>query len=226
MSRKNLPKAIRRTAEDMSWIAATPAAKSETPARATELSVVAGGKPVVTDPRPVAIIDATPAIATSMVEAPIVEILPAPAAGAPDHVSPVSAGADAAQRLSFAHAIVERHATYSAVGGAIPMPVVNFASMTAVIVRMVKRLSSLYDVPFDRRRTRAIVTALTGGAAHTGFTMVAASALSLVAPAGLIVGVATSSIAAAACTRTIGRMFVEHFERGETLQDFPTARRR
>jgi len=216
MSRKNLPKAIRRTVEDMSWVAAAPAPKNEAPARATELSVVTGGKPVATDPRPGIIIDATPPIA-----APIVEILPASVAGAPGHASPARPDVDAAQRLSFAHAIVERHATYSAVGGAIPMPVVNFASMTAVIVRMVKRLSSLYDVPFDRRRTRAIVTALTGGAARTGFTMVTASALSFVAPAGLIVGVATSSIAAAACTRGIGRMFVEHFERGETLQDFP-----
>jgi uncharacterized protein (DUF697 family) len=226
MSRKNLPKAIRRTVEDMSWVAAVPAPKDGAPARATELSVVTGGKPVATDPRPGIIIDATPPIAAPIGAAPIVEILPASVAGAPGHASPARPDVDAAQRLSFAHAIVERHATYSAVGGAIPMPVVNFASMTAVIVRMVKRLSSLYDVPFDRRRTRAIVTALTSGAAHTGFTMVAASALSTIVPGGLIVGVATSSIAAAACTRGIGRMFVEHFERGETLQDFPTARGR
>ena len=42
--------------------------------------------------------------------------------------------------------------------------------------------------------------------------------------AGLVVGVAASSLASAAYTRWIGRMFVEHFERGATLQDFPAVR--
>ena len=36
-------------------------------------------------------------------------------------------------------AIVERHATYSAAGGIIPVPLVNVASVTAIIVRMVRR---------------------------------------------------------------------------------------
>jgi uncharacterized protein (DUF697 family) len=216
MSRKNLPKAIRRTANEMSWVGASPAAKTAAPARSTELSVLTGGKPAAADPG---------AAGTVIEVTPAVETVTAFVADAPDHPAP-AVGLGTAQRRSFAHAIVERHATYSAVGGAIPMPIINFASMTAVIVRMVKRLSSLYDVPFDRGRARAIVTGLTGGAAHTSFALVTASALSYVTPAGLIVGVAASSIAAAVCTRGIGRMFVEHFERGATLRDFPTVERR
>jgi uncharacterized protein (DUF697 family) len=201
----------------MSWASALPAAKTATSARSTDLSVLTGGKPAAADPgRTETVLEVTPATETAR---PFVTDVP-------DNPAPAGARPDAAQRRSFAYAIVERHVTYSAVGGAIPMPVVNFASMTAVIVRMVKLLSGLYDVPFDRGRARAIVTGLTGGAAHTGFTLVTASALSYVVPAGLVVGVAASSIAAAACTRGIGRMFVEHFERGATLQDFPALERR
>jgi uncharacterized protein (DUF697 family) len=229
MSRKNLPKAIRRTAEDMSWAGggASPAAKAAAPARSAELSVVTGGKPAAADPDAGAgatIIEATP---TTTDPTPVAETVTAVAADAPDQPTPAaesSAASRAARRRSIADAIVERHATYSAVGGAIPMPLVNFASMTGIIVRMVKRLSSLYDVPFDRRRARAIVTGLTGGAALGGFSVVTASALAYVTPVGLVVGVAASSIAAAASTRWIGRMFVEHFERGATLQDFPAVR--
>jgi uncharacterized protein (DUF697 family) len=222
MSRKNLPKAIRRTADDMSWAGVASVAKVAAPARATELSVVNGGKPVAADPDTgAAAIEATPAASDPT---PVAETIAAVVADAPARPAAAS-GSGAAQRRSAAHAIVERHVKYSAVGGAIPMPLVNFASMTAVIVRMVKRLSSLYDVPFDRRRARAIVTGLTGGAALTGFSAVTASAL-YVTPAGLVVGVAASSLAAAASTRWIGRMFVEHFERGATLQDFPAVERR
>ncbi len=201
----------------MGWASALPAAKTAARARSAELSVLTRGKPAAADLRHAeTILEAAPATETAR----------GPAADLPDHSVPAGARFDAAQRRWFAHAIVERHVTYSAVGGAIPMPLVNFASMTAVIVRMVKRLSNLYDVPFDRGRARAIVVGLTGGTAHTGFTLVTASALSYVVPAGLIVGVAASSLAAAACTRGIGRIFVEHFERGATLQDFPETGRR
>jgi uncharacterized protein (DUF697 family) len=217
MSRKNLPKTIRRTADNMSRADASPAAKSEAPARPTELSVLTGGKPAATNVHTGGtVIEATP----------VAETVSASVADAPASPAAASIGFDAARRRSFAYAIVERHATYSAVGGAIPMLVINFAAMTTVIVRMVKVLSSLYDVPFDRRRARAIVTGLMGGAAHTGFTLATVTALSYVVPVGLIVGVAASSIAAAACTRGIGMMFVEHFERGATLQDFPAPERR
>ena len=41
-------------------------------------------------------------------------------------------------------AIVERYANYSAIGGAIPIPLANAAAITALMVRMVKSLSELY----------------------------------------------------------------------------------
>jgi hypothetical protein len=38
-------------------------------------------------------------------------------------------------------------------------------------------------------------------------------------PGSAIIGLAVASVAAVACTRNIGRVFVEHFESGATLQD-------
>jgi uncharacterized protein (DUF697 family) len=121
----------------------------------------------------------------------------------------------------MAHAIVNRHAAYSAVGGIIPLPLANFAGVTTVIVRMVKVLSDHYGVPFERDRARAIVVGLVGGAMPTGVAAVTTSALFYILPPSALMGLAVSSITAATFTRSVGRIFIEHFEGGATLDDFP-----
>ncbi len=131
----------------------------------------------------------------------------------------------ARRRLSQAHAIVERHATYSAAGGIIPLPIANAASVMAIIVRMVRMLSNLYGVPFERDRARAIVVGMAGGATPTGLAAITSSTLYYLVPASAIIGLAVSSVAAVACTRSIGRTFVEHFESGATLNDYSAIER-
>ena len=187
MSRKNLPRAVMRTALDMREAAAAerPALR---PAAASEQSW-----------RRVAAPDL----------ALVHEVIPA-----------------ARRRSLAARIIVERYATYSALGGFIPLPLVNFSSVAAIIVRMVKVLSDHYGVPFQRARARTIVIGLMGGAAPSGLGTVTASTLSNFVPGGLFIGLAVSSVAATACTRSIGRIFVEHFENGATLADFPAVEKR
>jgi uncharacterized protein (DUF697 family) len=191
--RKNLPRAVTRTADDMREAAAV----GRTPP--------APQRPLA---EPVVVAAAAPMPQTG----PLIELLPA--ARSPE--------AEAARRHSLAaRLIVERFATYAAVGGFMPLPIVNFSSVAAIIVRMVKVLSDHYGVPFQRDRARAIVAGLMAGAAPTGLGAVAASTLSIFVPGGLFLGMAVSSVTATACTRTIGRIFVEHYESGATLFDFP-----
>jgi uncharacterized protein (DUF697 family) len=129
------------------------------------------------------------------------------------------ANPDAQRRRARALAIVNHHATFAALGGCIPLPLANFASVTALMVHMVKSLSRHYAVPFERDRARAIVVGLVGGAMPSGLGAVTASSLLYVIPASALVGLAVSSTAAAACTKAVGRIFVEHFESGATLRD-------
>ena len=150
----------------------------------------------------------------------VIEIAPrkdAPAPPAPA-AQPRASAADPRRRAA-ALAIVNHHATFAALGGCIPLPWVNFASVTALLVHMVKALSRHYGVPFERDRARAIVIGLVGGAMPQGLASVTAATLLYVIPAGAVIGLAVSSAAAAACTKGIGRIFVEHFESGATLQD-------
>ena len=118
----------------------------------------------------------------------------------------------AARRRALARRIVERHRNYAAVGGLVPLPAANIASVTAVNLRMVKQLSEVYGVPFQRDRTRSLIIALIAGAAPTGAGLAAASTLMWIVPGGLIWGLGASAITAGALTRGIGMGFVDSFE--------------
>jgi len=62
---------------------------------------------------------------------------------------------------------------------------------------------------------------LIGGVMPTGAAMIATSALSTILPPIVFTGMAISCATAATFTRGVGRIFVEHFESGATLSDFP-----
>lgn len=127
----------------------------------------------------------------------------------------VAAAVEAARRRR-ARAIVERHANYSALGGFIPVPIANVAAITAVIMRMVRALSELYGVPYDRSRAHALVIGLMGGVMPTGLATVATSIVFFV-PGYNLIGLAVSSVTASAYSRRAGRMLIDHFESGATL---------
>ena len=185
MKRKQLPKAIRRSDDDLRAIAAV--AEEEAPVR-----------------QPMASSDNVSAIEAAAFERPV----------ANDQLPTVSIYVDgyAARRRAQARSIVERHKTFAAVGGLFPLPIVNVAGVTAVILRMVKQLSDLYGVPFERDRTRSFIVGLVGGAVPTGLGTATASTLAFVLPAHALVGLGVSAISAGALTRGIGLVFVDHFE--------------
>jgi uncharacterized protein (DUF697 family) len=200
MNKKNLPKAIRREAGGVGGVSFGPDANRHQEALARGTDSKSGGGDVVVGAAPAPHVVSAERVLVSRPRAPL----------------------DAGRRLSQAHAIVERHATYSAAGGIIPLPIANVASVMAIIVRMVRMLSNLYGVPFERDRVRAIVVGMAGGATPTGLAAVTSSTLYYLVPASAIIGLAVSSVAAVACTRSIGRTFVEHFESGARLSDFST----
>jgi uncharacterized protein (DUF697 family) len=200
MNKKKLPKVIVRTRDD------TRAASAEPDGIKPERINSEATQPVAAEPHPASPTTTGEAPAAA---APVVDAAPRPALP--------SNRVDVDRRRSQALRIVNRHAGYSAVGGIIPLPVASFAGITAVTVRMVKALSDHYGVPFERDRARAIVVGLVAGAMPTGLGVVASSTLLYLVPASALAGLAVSSVTAAACTRSIGRVFVEHFESGVPL---------
>jgi uncharacterized protein (DUF697 family) len=124
----------------------------------------------------------------------------------------------AARRRALANRIVESHGLYAALSGLAPLPAVNVAGVAAIILRMLKQLSGLYQIRFERDRTRSFVLAVLGGAAPAGLGAATVSTISLIAPAPAFVGLAVSALTADALTRAIGEVFVESFERQAPLR--------
>lgn len=187
MTRKHLPKAIRRTDTDLRVVSAAPDTEAHAPYRAAH---------------------PLPPMETEL-EA---EILPPEAAN--DHLPVVAAHSqqEAEERLRKAFRIVERHQMYSGLGGLFPVAAINVVSVTAANIRMVKRLSDLYGVPFEHDKTRSIIIGIMGGAAPAGLAAATATTFFHVIPAAGAIGMAVSSVAAATLTRRIGMAYVERFE--------------
>ncbi len=201
MTRKQLPKAIARTSENVHTFANRTIADEVAPEPA---------------PRPAPAFNTTadePALTVS--SAPIANDSAPASFALPDEM----AAKVASMRRALARKIVERHRTYAAVGGLVPLPVANIASVTAVNLRMVQQLSELYQVPFVRDRARALIVSLVGGAAPAGFGLATSSTLMWIIPGGLLVGLGVSAITARALTRAIGEVFVESFENGAPAHD-------
>ena len=190
MTRKPLPKAIRRPIDDLRAIAGGAPFDQAAPPQRSALSHDA--------------VEPEPALRVS--SAPI-------ANDAAPATSP-AAQQFAAKRRAVAGKIVERHRNYAGLSGLLPLPIVTVAGITAINLRMVKQLSDLYGVPFQRDRTRALIVALIGGAVPTGLGVTTASALAFAIPGPALVGLAVSAITAGAMTRGIGLVFAEHFEAG------------
>jgi uncharacterized protein (DUF697 family) len=193
MSRKPLPKAIRQP-----------------------LTPLRGNSFVADEEAPIRSAPAAPAAKSDTETALAVSSAPIANDSAPQSRPEASpeAKAFAEKRKARALKIVERHRNLAAVGGLVPVPVANIASVTAVNLRMVKQLSALYDVPFERDRTRSLIVSLVGGTVPTGLGTATSTTLMWIVPGGLVYGMGVAAISAAAITRGIGLVFVESFENG------------
>ncbi len=204
MNKKKLPRAVNQTADEMRQAGAMASVSSIGDAGGR---VGANGRSTAVSkkrPKTPEIVDAHQAPATASV-----------------------LGADSdKQRLSQANATVERYANFAALGGVIPLPLVNVAGVTVIILRMVKRLCELYGVPYEHGRARALVVSLAAGAVPTTAAAITSSTLVYFVPGVNLLGLAVSSVTASACARAVGYRFVEHFDNGAALIDFPVIDRR
>ncbi len=63
---------------------------------------------------------------------------------------------------SQANKIIEKHVIWSLGGGLIPIPLVDFAAVTAIQVDMLGQLANLYGVKYTESNGKKLVVALTG----------------------------------------------------------------
>lgn len=117
--------------------------------------------------------------------------------------------------------ISKKYALYAAGAGLIPIPVVDWAAITGIQLKMLADLGSLYGVPFEADRVRPIVSALLGGWAseRLGYG-IGGSMLKSVPVIGTALGVLSVPAFGAAITYAVAKVFIQHFASGGTFLDF------
>ena len=119
-----------------------------------------------------------------------------------------------------ASATIKRYATYGAVTGLIPLPVVDFVVLTGIQVKMISALADIYKVPFSKDAVKSYVVAIIGGIVPVSpIAGTAIHAVRFVPFIGPLMGIAVVPAFAAAMTWAVGRVFATHFHEGRDLLD-------
>ncbi len=131
--------------------------------------------------------------------------------------------ASPASRAAEAESVIKKNMLYSMGVGLIPIPLVDFAGVTAVQLNMINDLCRIYGSDFSRDRAKSVVGALVGGLVPVGIAGGVASAVKLIPFVGWTLGALSMPLVAGASTYAIGKVFVQHFESGGTFLTFDPA---
>lgn len=115
-----------------------------------------------------------------------------------------------------ANAIVRSHVLWAMGGGLIPIPLVDFAAVTAIQLEMLQQLARLYGVDYSQSSGKTFVSALTG----TTVARLGASFLKAIPGIGTAIGGASMSVASGASTYAIGQVAINHFANSGDLSNF------
>ena len=115
-----------------------------------------------------------------------------------------------------AEKIIRTHVLWAMGGGLIPIPLVDFAAVTAIQLEMLQQLAQLYEVNYSKDKGKTFVSALTG----TTIASIGASMLKAIPGVGTILGGATMSVTSGASTYAVGQVAINVFTGSGSLIDF------
>jgi uncharacterized protein (DUF697 family) len=124
------------------------------------------------------------------------------------------------QQEEMASKLVERYAMWSGAAGLIPLPGVDIVTVGGVQIQMLRRISQIYDVPFNENRGKALLAAIAGSMIPATSGMGAASVFKAVPFVGMLASAFVMPVLSAGATYAIGKAFIQHFASGGTLLDF------
>jgi uncharacterized protein (DUF697 family) len=105
--------------------------------------------------------------------------------------------------------------------GLIPLPLVDFAAIVAVQLKMGKELAAYYGVDHKEDQIKGIVISLLAAYTSTSASSVTAAAAAKSIPVfGPVFGVITLPVVAGGLTYAVGKVFTQHLESGGTFITF------
>lgn len=117
-----------------------------------------------------------------------------------------------------AERIIRSHVLWAMGGGLIPIPLVDFAAVTAIQLEMLQQLAHLYNVSYSQSTGKAFVSALTGTTAAS----IGSSLLKAIPGVGSLLGGASMSVMSGASTYAVGQVAISMFSTMGGFGDFDT----
>ena len=124
-------------------------------------------------------------------------------------------------KAAQAEQTIKKHVLAALAAGALPLPWMDLAALAGLQLNLVRSLATLYGVEFSGQLGKAAVGALLGGGVPVSLSANLASlAKGLLPGLGWAVAGVGVALSGAASTYAVGKVFVQHFESGNTLLTF------
>lgn len=123
-------------------------------------------------------------------------------------------------KIAEAERLIKRHAAIALVVGAVPVPWFDLTVLVCLQLDLARRLARRYGVEWSDEAAKSAVAALVGGVFPVSLSTNLASFAKGVPVVGSIIGGASVAVIGAASTYAIGKVFVQHFESGNTMLTF------
>ena len=136
-----------------------------------------------------------------------------------DEPTPADAGNDRSLRLMQARITVNGSVLLASASGLMPLPLLDALAVTAVQIRMMKKLAALYDVPFSVGQGRWLIRSLGSYVVNTTSLLGAARFSKLIPGIGTVLGVTSMTLIAGAFTYALGGVLIRHFEGEGDMDD-------
>ena len=116
-------------------------------------------------------------------------------------------------KSASAEGLIRQHVIWSVGAGLIPVPIVDFAAVSAIQIDLIRQLCTLHGVSYDEGTGKVWASALTGGA----IARIGASAIKAIPGVGSLIGGLSMSIASGASTYGVGKVIDRHLGMGGTM---------
>lgn len=116
--------------------------------------------------------------------------------------------------------IINEHVGFSLLAGAIPVPLLDIAAVTAIQVDMLRQLAKKYEIDFQDEAGKSIVTSIIGTTFGTSIGRAGASVVKAIPGIGTILGITTQAALSGVTTFAIGHVFHNHFRNHKPLNEF------
>lgn len=112
--------------------------------------------------------------------------------------------------------ILNKHVIASVAGGLIPIPLIDIATVTAIQMDMIKQLCQANNQEYVPKSAKIWISSIAGST----LSKIGAMAIKAIPGFGTIIGIASMAALSGATTYALGKVLIEHFEKGGTLENF------